>query len=333
MLLPSVTAKVLFGGCLLLLAGLVVPPAARAYDPLVLPDQPHAAPQELVVSDKPRRREIPLRIYLPHETKPAAVVLFSHGLGGSREGCSYLGKHWSARGFVVVFLQHPGSDDSVWREIPLRERMPALRQAASVENYMARIQDVHAVLDQLERWHQEKNHPLQGRLDLTKVGMSGHSFGAQTTQAVSGQSIGLPNRQMPEPRVKAAIIMSPAVPQRAAAERAFGAVKLPWLLMTGTHDDSPIGSQTPASRREVYPALPPGDKYELVLDQAEHSAFTDRALPGERRPHNPNHHRVILALSTAFWDTYLKEDPAARTWLTGPGPRRILDKSDQWQTK
>jgi hypothetical protein len=40
----------------------------------------------------------------------------------------------------------------------------------------------------------------------------------------------------------------------------------------------------------------------LVLHNAEHSVFTDRPLPGEREPRNPNHHRVILALSTAFWD-------------------------------
>lgn len=329
----SVSTKMRRIKCLLLLAWLVLPTTAQAYDPLKLPDKPLPQPQELVVSDKSRQREIPLRVYLPHETQPSAVVLFSHGLGGSREGAAYLGKHWSARGYVVVSLQHPGSDESVWREVPQRERMQAMRQAASVENYLARVRDVHVVLDQLESWHQEEKHLLHGRLDLTKVGMSGHSFGAQTTQAVSGQGLGLANRAGPLPRVQAAVIMSPAVPQRIPAKRAFGAVKLPWLLMTGTHDDSPIGSQTPESRREVYPALPPGDKYELVLDQAEHSAFTDRELPGDRLPRPPNHHRAILALSTAFWDTYLKQDPAARQWLKGRGPRQVLEKEDQWQAK
>ena len=32
------------------------------------------------------------------------------------------------------------------------------------------------------------DHALAGRLDLSKVGMSGHSFGAVTTQAISGQT-------------------------------------------------------------------------------------------------------------------------------------------------
>jgi hypothetical protein len=59
--------------------------------------------------------------------------------------------------------------------------------------------------------------------------------------------------------------------------------------------------------------------------------FTDRALPGDKEPRNPNHHRVILALSTAFWDAYLRDDPAARAWLNGPGARSILEPDDRWQ--
>jgi arylsulfatase A-like enzyme len=101
---------------------------------------------------------------------------------------------------------------------------------------------------------------------------------------------------------------------------------MPWLLMTGTKDvarlgGGTIGAATVEKRLSVFPALPAGSKYELVLDGAEHSAFTDRALPGESGTRNPNHHRAILALSTAFWDAYLKGDAAARAWLDGNGPR------------
>ena len=89
---------------------------------------------------------------------------------------------------------------------------------------------------------------------------------------------------------------------------AFGSVKIPWMLMTGTKDTSPIGGQTVETRLAVFPALAAGDKYELVLNNAEHSVFTDRALPGDREPRDPNHHRVILALSTAFWDAFVKQN-------------------------
>src|SRR6185436_16697258 len=96
---------------------------------------------------------------------------------------------------------------------------------------------------------------------------------------------------------------------------AFGEVKIPWLLMTGTKDVAPIGDIDVKSRLSVFPALPAGDKFELVLNNAEHSAFTDRPLPGDKEKRNPNHHRVMLALTTAFWDAYLRQDKDAKAWL------------------
>ncbi|HRR32543.1 MAG TPA: hypothetical protein P5026_00435 [Kiritimatiellia bacterium] len=112
-----------------------------------------------------------------------------------------------------------------------------------------------------------------------------------------------------------------------------GAVAIPWLLMTGTKDSSPIGRTDVPSRLAVFPALPRGEHYELILDNAEHSAFGDRPLPGDQEPRNPSHHRAILALSTAFWDAYLREDVAARAWLMGDGPRKVLEEKDRWQRK
>ena len=307
--------------------------AAAVYDPLALADPKPAPPFDLTAAGSQAGRSIPLRIYLPADSKPAAVILFSHGLGGSREGNVYMGEHWAARGYVVVCVQHPGSDTSVWRDKPAAERMAALRQAASLQNMLLRVRDIPTVLTQLEKWNAAPGHPLAGRLDLKRVGMSGHSFGAVTTQAVSGQRFAARGALFTDARIKAAIAFSPSIPKAGNPQQAFGAVKIPWLLMTGTRDTSPIGDADAASRQAVFPALPPGDKYELVLDGAEHSAFTDRALPGDKGPRNPNHHRVILALSTAFWDATLRQDPAARAWLDGEGPAGVLEKKDRWQKK
>jgi hypothetical protein len=69
---------------------------------------------------------------------------------------------------------------------------------------------------------------------------------------------------------------------------------------------------------------------ELVLHDAEHYAFSDGQQP-RKRDRNPNHHRVILALSTAFWDTHLSGNQAARVWLLGDSPRKIMESNDQWQ--
>jgi hypothetical protein len=101
--------------------------------------------------------------------------------------------------------------------------------------------------------------------------------------------------------------------------------------MTGTEDRAPAGiaETTPADRRRVFDALPPNDKFELVLYQAGHSVFTDRPLPLGR---NPNHHRAILATSTAFWDAFLKGDQNAREWLHSEVPG-VLRIGDSWRSK
>jgi predicted dienelactone hydrolase len=314
--------------------------ADESYDPLALLGEAPAS-IELSVRDEARSRDIPLRVYLPASEEPAPVVLFSHGLGGSRDGNAFMGRHWAARGYAAVFVQHPGSDIGVWKDKPMLEARADLREAASLQNFLLRAGDVPAVLDQLAAWNAAADHPLHGRLDLDHVGMSGHSFGAVTTQAVGGQTFFHGGATLSDPRIDAAIAFSPSTPRTgigrfAAAggvEKAFGDVKIPWLLMTGTKDTSPIGDQTVETRLAVFPALPAGDKYEVVFDGAQHSAFTDRALPGDREPRNPNHHRAILAISTAFWDAYLKGDAAAKEWLAGDGVKGELEEGDRWQRK
>jgi predicted dienelactone hydrolase len=307
------------------------PKAPTAYDPLAVAEG-DATSLTLSFRDERRDRTIPVRVYLPAATTPAPVIVWSHGLGGSRDNSPYLGTHWSKRGYVCVFLQHPGSDEAVWRDAPLRERMGALRAAASMANLRLRCEDVGKALDQIALWHADDQHELHGRLDLERVGMCGHSFGAQTTQCVGGQSAPLVGARFRDDRIDAALPMSPAPPARGDVRKAFGDVRIPWLLMTGTHDGSPIDDRDPATRREVYPALPTTiDRYELVLHEAEHSAFADVPLRGETKARKATHHRSILALSTAFWDCHLRGDAAARAWLHGDDPRRVLDAEDLWQ--
>ena len=306
---------------------------SEPYDPLQVSSSYSIENVDLTVNDESRSREIPIRVYLPTAMTASPVILFSHGLGGSREGYSYLGNHWASRGYVAVFLQHPGSDDSVWKDVSLSQRMKAMKQAANLKNSLLRFRDVSAVLDQLAEWNKTPGHVLSGKQDLARIGMSGHSFGAITTQAVSGQRFPL-DFSFTDPRIKAAVLMSPSSPSGSgSARKAFGSVKIPWMLMTGTRDLSIIGNADMESRLAVFPALPPGGKYEVVLYKAEHSAFSDRSLPGDTEQRNPNHHRVILALSTAFWDSWLKGDTAAKAWLDGKGPYSFLKPMDRWQKK
>jgi hypothetical protein len=154
-----------------------------------------------------------------------------------------------------------------------------------------------------------------------------------TTQAVSGQTAPRIGQRYTDKRINAALILSPSLPRRGDAKQAFAKVEIPWMLMTGTKDDSPINdSVTPESRMAVFPTLPDTiDRYQLVLHNGQHYAFSDGPERQRREPRNPNHHRAILALSTAFWDTHLRHDPNARTWLHGPKASRVLEDKDRWQ--
>ena len=89
-----------------------------SYDPLAVSTA--AAPKivDLTVHDAARDRDIPLRVYLPTNTAPAPVSCSATAWAAAREGSAFLGEHWAARGYVAVFLQHPGSDESVWKDKP-----------------------------------------------------------------------------------------------------------------------------------------------------------------------------------------------------------------------
>ena len=287
---------------------------------------------ELTIKDSARDREIPVLVYLPQQSKAAEVVVYSHGLGGSRETAPFLGKHWAARGYVAVFMQHPGSDESIWKDLPPKKRFRALKQAANAENFLLRVADVPVVIDHLEKWNRQANHSLYGRMNTKKIGMTGHSFGAVTAQNVSGQT-SFGKTLYLDDRITACVAMSPSSPRMGSSDKAFGKVSLPWLCMTGTHDKAMIGGAVVEDRLAVYPALPAKDKYELVLFEAEHSAFTESKLPFDRLKRNPNHHSAILATSTAFWDAYLRDDAEAKQWLTTDAVRSVLETKDRWQYK
>lgn len=269
--------------------------------------------------DAKRERTIPVKIYAPvGGGGPFPVVLFSHGLGGSREAYVYLGEYWSAHGYVVVHLQHSGSDEGVWREVGVGERMAAMRQAVKQPvNAVERVADVGFVLAELERLNAQDPKWL-GKLDLARVGMAGHSFGAHTTLAVAGVSFAPAGRRaalFPEARIKAALPMSaPAPTVKTGLATAYGKIKIPCFHMTGTADDSPIGETTAAERRLAFDHSHNSPQYLLTFAAGDHAVFggRPRRSGGQR---DAEYQALIRLSSLAFWDAYLRDDGVARAWL------------------
>ena len=101
--------------------------------------------------------------------------------------------------------------------------------------------------------------------------------------------------------------------------------------MTGTQDSSPIGDTTPAQRRLPYDHSQHGPQLLLTLKDANHMAFSDSHRGDATR--SPKYHDYICHASTAFWDAYLKADPAALRWLTGGEFAAALGKDGTFETK
>ena len=149
--------------------------------PLLAASAARAAVADERWSDSARARSLPLRIRWPDGNAACALVLHSHGLCGSRDGGDAWGRAWREAGFAVVHVQHPGSDSEV-----LRGGLLALRAAASADPLIARVADMRFVLGEILRRAGTGDGPwLRVRADA--IGASGHSFGAQTVQALAGK--------------------------------------------------------------------------------------------------------------------------------------------------
>ena len=286
--------------------------------------------------DARRGRDVPVTVYVPKGKGPFPVIVFSHGLGGTRDGYAYLGRHWASHGYVCVHLQHRGSDDAVWKGS--QQPLVAMRKAArDLRNAVNRPLDVRFALSMLEQLNRS-DQAFKGRLDLKRVGMAGHSFGGWTTQAVVGQVFVLPTGRevtLSDPRVKAGIIMSPSASKdKGKLDRAFAAVKVPCLHLTGTRDTGmAITEVKPAERRVPFDHIKQANQYLVIFQGGDHMIFSGRLANRAGRPKEGRFRELILMSTTAFWDAYLKEDRAARAWLDAGGLRKALGTDGTLEAK
>lgn len=286
--------------------------------------------------DEARGRDVPVKIYYPATASvPCPIIVFSHGLGGTREGYAYLGEYWAAHGYVSVHLQHAGSDDAVWRDAT--RKLKAMKDAmADPEVVNARPLDVRFAIDRLTALATDEGFAPHGRLDLARIGVAGHSFGAFTTMAVAGRDYargGAATAKWADPRVKAAVAMSTPAPSRGGREPStagYDAVRIPVFHFTGTLDTDPMGgATTPAHRRIPYDHTTGAEAWLVTLDGGDHMVFggpmqgdgrgARLRASRENRERDPEFHALIQKTTTAFWDAELKGDERARAWLDNGG--------------
>ena len=286
--------------------------------------------------DQSRNRPVPVRIYYPKSGDgPFPVIIFSHGLGRTCEQYVYLGRHWASHGYVSVHPQHKGSDANVWRRTIFKAR--DLRRAAqNPKNALDRPPDISFVIDQMDEINREET-PLQGRLDLARVGVAGHSFGGFATLGVAGRVfVGRDGKKytFADERVKAGIIMSCSAPlKRERREDSFAGITIPCLHMTGTEDTSALGLTTKQDRRVPYDGMDGADQYLITFQGGDSGIFDDHKRVYGSGAKDPLFHDLIRASSTAFWQAYLANDVRAKAWMTGDGFPLLLGQNGKVERK
>jgi predicted dienelactone hydrolase len=304
------------------------------------PAEPKVATQLENWRDADRKRTVPVKLYLP-ASQPSSmpVVILSHGLGGSRHGSTYLATHWAQSGFAVIAVQHPGSDESVWKGLEGRGVTNALRKAMTREQFENRTDDIHFVLDELTRKH-DAGEPSFASVDLSRIAMAGHSFGALTSQAVVGQRFGrkgLLSRTYTDARLRCAIFLSP-VPAIGDTENtwAFENIRVPALHLTGTLDDSPINNTLAADRRIPFAHINAADQYLLILNGGDHFIFAGSGR-NRMRKGDPDldhtFHSIIESSTTAFLRAYLCNEPESKSFLADGAFAKTLDDNATFETK
>lgn len=252
------------------------------------------------------------------------LIIFSHPSGGHRRAATFLCTHLSSHGYVVAALDH---SEVVAVELARREGETDEQKAARVDAWIAnRVPDVRFLLDHLlsgAAWDSEVN------LDVTRIGIVGHSFGGWTALAATAV----------EWRIRAVVALAPGGSSQ--PKPGIIPVKLtfnwgrdvPTLYMVAENDISlPL-----AGMYELFERTP-ATKQMVILRRADHMHFMDNVeqmhetvrkmsfsgelawLPKEMRPiaelcSGEQAHLFARGLTLCHMDAILRRQEEAQRFL------------------
>jgi predicted dienelactone hydrolase len=220
------------------------------------------------------------------------VIVFSHGFHGCATQTRFLMEALAADGFLVFAPNHRdatcGGGEASWLE---KATTPFGKPGSwSEASYRDRGEDVRKLVAAIG-----KDAVYGPRADLTRLGLAGHSLGGYTVLGLAGA---WPVWNFAG--VKAALALSPYA-QPFLAHGTLGGLAAPVMYQGGTAD---FGITPALVKPQGAYDRSPAPKYLVVFDQASHFAWTD---------FGKNAHEQITAYSLAFFDHYVKGEPASTT--------------------
>lgn len=264
------------------------------------------------------KRDLGVRVVYPGSVAGGSlpVIIWSHGAFGSGKSYAPLTRFWASHGYVVIAPTH--ADSAANGVVPSLDNRQAFRE------WNVRPQEVSFVIGQLDNISR-RVPDIAGRLDVSALGMGGHSFGAHTAELLAGavaRGRFMPSdlqRTYADPRIAAFMMVSPSGPGGIFDDRSFDGIRRPVLAVSGDNDTVGAFRQSASRRRKAWELMPGGDKYLLWIAGAYHGfgGISGGIRHEGSGPSDAGQVDIVRCTGLAFWDSFLKKRAGAKDWLTG----------------
>ncbi|MEW6127789.1 MAG: hypothetical protein AB1757_12195 [Acidobacteriota bacterium] len=249
------------------------------------------------------------------------VLVYQPGGGTARFVGTFQAEHLASHGYIVISADHPGFSDTILFPDGTRFQADMMLMPKETGNFRDDVlknwewldkqvfpiwvADAKYVLDKLEELDKATGQLFYKRLDLSRIGMMGWSFGGATAIQMSRD----------DPRVKAVVDQDG---QLFGDVRDKGTHRPVMLMHHGLEDKPPKPEQSEVMKELIamtktqtttFINRSTNDWYEITIDKTQHGHFSDFLLFFPRSPSqlDPRRaHEIIIAYTMAFFDKHLR---------------------------
>jgi predicted dienelactone hydrolase len=261
-------------------------------------------------------KELQMRLAFPASGGPYPVIVLSHGNGCSQDLYAGIADHWASWGYVVIQPVHMDS-----RDLGFSMKGKTLETMNLVVS--SRRADLRFILDSLDAL-QEHVPGLRGKPDADHLIAAGHSMGGGTAMVLTGVTMVNPRDQSvmdsDEDRFEALILITEPGNNRMMPSEPWRLARVPTFVATGSGDFSLVGARDGKKSKSGWqlPAdadRPDQPRWYLFIDEADHylgGLICKSTAPG---PQDFDALNIINGASTAFLESYIRDDQAAAAFL------------------